>query len=68
MIQDNLPPTVVALTQSKWVESLARIIKSFKGVIKTDVTMKTIIAVITPVKLLLPVTKAILAAIRVPMK
>ena len=55
MIQLSDCPTVVALAQFKWDESLAKIIRDFKGLIKMEVTMKTIIAVITPVKLLLPV-------------
>ena len=69
MIQDSFPPTVMAaFVQYKWSESLANIIKVFKGVIKTETTMKTIIAVITPVKLLLPEMKAIEEAIKIPMK
>ena len=68
MMQLSDCPTVATLPQFKCPESLARIIKLFNGVIKTEVTTKTIIAVITPVKVLLPVTKAILAAIIVPMK
>ena len=67
MIQASFPPTVMAaFVQCKWSMSLANTIKVFKGVIKTDTTMKTIIAVITPVKDFLPLTKAILAAINIP--
>ena len=55
-IQASFPPTViVALVQSKCVESRAKTIRLFKGEIKTETTTKTIIAVIAPVMDFFPV-------------